>query len=104
MIGDSHLVSIGLPVFNGAQFLTEAIESILGQSYRNIELVLSDNASTDATPEICARSVTRDRRVRYSRLPENIGGLPNFNRVFSLATGKYFMWASHDDLLMPSYV
>jgi glycosyltransferase involved in cell wall biosynthesis len=104
MTGDSPLVSIGLPVFNGTQFLAEAIESILGQTHRNIELVLSDNASTDATPEICARFAAQDRRVQYSRLSENIGGLPNFNRVYTLATGKYFMWASHDDLLMPSYI
>ena len=104
MTGDLPLVSIGLPVFNGAQFLTEAIESILGQTYQNIELVLSDNASTDSTPEICARFAARDRRVRSTRLSENIGGLPNFNRVFSLATGRYFMWASHDDLLLPTYV
>jgi glycosyltransferase involved in cell wall biosynthesis len=109
MIGDLQaspnppLVSIGLPVFNGAQFLGEAIESILSQTYRNIELVISDNASTDATPEICERVASRDRRVRYSRLSENIGGLPNHNRVASLATGKYFMWSSHDDLLMPTY-
>jgi glycosyltransferase involved in cell wall biosynthesis len=76
----------------------------LSQTYRNIELTISDNASTDATPAICAHYASLDRRIRYSRLSDNIGAVPNHNRVFSLATGKYFMWASHDDLLLPSYV
>jgi len=98
------LASIGLPVFNGAQFLGEALEALLNQTYRNIEIAISDNASTDATPDICARYASLDRRIRYSRLSENIGGIPNHNRVFSLSTGKYFMWAAHDDLVLPSYV
>jgi glycosyltransferase involved in cell wall biosynthesis len=98
------LVSVGLPVFNGALFLEEALGALLNQSYENIEIILSDNASTDATPAICAKYAALDRRVRYSRLAENIGGVPNHNRVISLATGKYFMWASHDDLFEPSYV
>lgn len=101
---DQPLVSIGLPVYNGARFLGEALEALLNQTYSNIELIVSDNASTDATPEICSRVAAGDRRVRYSRLARNIGGIPNHNRVFSLATGKYFMWASHDDLVLPSYV
>ena len=98
------LVSIGLPVYNGAQFLEEALQSLLGQSCADIELIISDNASTDGTAAICARFAAADPRVRYSRLSENIGALPNHNRVFSLATGRYFMWASHDDLFLPNYV
>ncbi len=98
------LVSIGLPVFNGAQFLAESIESLLMQTYKNIKLIISDNASTDATPEICKRYGSLDSRLSYSRLSENIGGVPNANRVFSLASGRYFMWAAHDDLWKPTYV
>jgi glycosyltransferase involved in cell wall biosynthesis len=98
------LVSIGLPVFNGARFLGEALRALSNQSHANLEIIVSDNASTDATPEICASHAALDRRIRYSRLAENIGGIPNHNRVFSLATGKYFMWASHDDLVEDSYV
>lgn len=98
------LVSIGLPVYNGERFLAAAIDSLLGQSYRNLELVISDNASTDGTPEICRRYAGLDDRVRYSRLPENIGGVPNANRVFTLATGTYFMWAADDDVWLPTYV
>lgn len=98
------VVSIGLPVYNGAQFLEQALQSLLGQSFSDFELIVSDNASTDATAAICARFAAADPRVRYSRLSENIGALPNHNRVFSLATARYFMWASHDDLFLPSYV
>jgi glycosyltransferase involved in cell wall biosynthesis len=97
-------VSIGLPVFNGAVFLAVAIDSLLNQTYQNIELIISDNASTDATPEICKKYAAADRRVRYSRLTENIGGIPNHNRVFMLASGEYFMWASHDDIWQPTYI
>jgi glycosyltransferase involved in cell wall biosynthesis len=98
------LVSIGLPVFNGERFLAQAIESLLNQTYRHTELIISDNASTDATPDICKRYAAADARVRYSRLPENVGGVPNANRVFSLATGTYYMWASDDDVWDRSYV
>lgn len=98
------LVSIGLPVFNGERFLTQAVDSLLQQTYRNIELIISDNASTDATAEICNRYTAADGRVRYSRLPENIGGVPNANRVFSLASGTYYMLAADDDVWGPTYL
>ena len=103
-MSNEHKVSIGLPVFNGEQFLVHAIESLLNQTYRNIELIISDNASTDATPDICKRYASLDSRVRYSRLPTNIGGVPNAVRVFSLASAPYFMWAAHDDIWQPTYV
>jgi glycosyltransferase involved in cell wall biosynthesis len=98
------LVSIGLPVFNGERFLAEAVESLLDQTYRNIELIISDNASTDATADICRRYAAADSRVRYSRVPENIGGVPNANRVFTLASGTYYMLAADDDIWQPTYV
>jgi len=101
---DRPLVSIGVPVYNGAKYVRESLESIASQTYPNIEVVVSDNASTDATPDICAEFAARDRRFRHVRLPENIGGVPNHNHVFSLTRGKYFMWAAHDDLIAPSYV
>ena len=98
------LVSIGLPVYNGERFLAAAIESLLGQTYRNIELIISDNASTDSTSEICRSYASADPRVRYSRLAQNIGGVPNHNCVFASASGPYFMWSSHDDLWAPTYI
>jgi len=97
-------VSIGLPVYNGEQFLRESIDSILAQSYTDFELVISDNASTDATAEICQNYVKSDPRVKYFRNPENIGGFRNHNRVVELSSGEFFMWASHDDRRAPDFV
>lgn len=97
---DTHRprVSIGLPVYNGEQFLGEAIDSILNQSFTDFELILSDNASTDGTAEICRSRVCDDDRVHYHRFRENVGATRNFNRVVELARGDYFKWAAHDDV------
>ncbi len=97
-------VSIGLPVYNGVEYLRAAIDSLLVQTFSDFELVISDNASTDGTEAVCREIAARDRRVRYSRLPENIGGVGNHNHVASLATGTYFMWAASDDVWQPDYV
>lgn len=97
-------VSIGLPVFNGAEFLRRAIESILGQDYRDIELIISDNASTDDTAPICREAAGRDPRVRYHRNDRNIGAAGNYNKVFELARGEYFKWAAHDDECHPAMI
>lgn len=98
------LVSIGVPVFNGEKKLACALDSLLGQDYQNLEVIISDNASTDATPEICASYAQKDSRIRYYRSEKNLGAIWNFNRVFKLSGGKYFMWAAHDDQRNPSYV
>jgi glycosyltransferase involved in cell wall biosynthesis len=92
-------VSIGLPVFNGERYLASAIESILAQSFVDLELIICDNASTDATKAICLRYANRDQRVRYYRHERNLGAAANFNFSVELATGEYFKWAAHDDLL-----
>ena len=97
-------VSIGMPVYNGEQFIAEAIDSILSQSFGDFELVISDNASTDATQQICEEYAKREPRVRYSRLPENLGAARNYNRVFKMASGAYFKWAAHDDILHPEFL
>lgn len=97
-------VSIGLPVFNGEPHIQDAIDSLLGQTYPNFELIVSDNGSTDRTAEICSAYAIRDPRVRFFRNDTNIGGAKNFNRVFDLSCGKYFAWAAHDDLWHPSYI
>ncbi len=97
-------VSVGLPVYNGEKFLAQAIESILCQTYPDLELVLSDNASTDRTQQICESFAARDYRVRYHRSPMNIGASRNHNRVVELSRGEIFLWASHDDLFTPEYV
>ena len=97
-------VTVGLPVYNGEKYVDQAIESVLGQTYEDFELVISDNASTDRTEEICRTYADRDPRVRYVRLERNIGGSPNHNRVFELARGEYFMWIGHDDTRSPEYL
>ena len=97
-------VSIGLPVYNGENYLEEALEAILAQTFKSFELVISDNASTDRTEEICRTYADRDSRIRYYRNPENLGPAWNHNRVFELSTGEYFRWAAHDDLFAPSLI
>ncbi len=97
-------VSIGLPVYNGEAFLAEALDSLLAQTYRDFEIVISDNASTDATESICRERAARDARVRYVRSETNVGAMRNFNRVFELSRGEYFKWAAHDDVHDPEYL
>ncbi|MEP5764414.1 MAG: glycosyltransferase family 2 protein [Halieaceae bacterium] len=91
------LVSIGMPVFNGEEFIGEAIESLLSQSLTDLELLVSDNASTDNTVAIIESYVARDSRVVLYRQPENIGAAGNFSFVRDRSRGRYFMWAAHDD-------
>ncbi len=91
-------VSIGLPVYNGERYLSQALEAILAQTYPDFELIISDNASTDKTSEIVQEYAHKDTRIRYHRNEENLGAANNFNRVFDLARGAYFRWATADDL------
>ncbi|MGH7770052.1 MAG: glycosyltransferase family 2 protein [Candidatus Binatia bacterium] len=97
-------ISIGLPVYNGERFLAETLDSLLVQTYTEFELIISDNASTDRTEEICRRYAAKDQRVRYYRNSTNIGIGRNFNRVFELSTAEYFKWASADDLCKPGHL
>ncbi|MFQ3634122.1 glycosyltransferase family 2 protein, partial [Roseiflexus sp.] len=97
-------VSIGLPVYNGAQYLVKALDSLLSQTYDDFEIIISDNASSDATPDICREYAARDPRIRYVRNERNVGAAPNYNRVFELSCGKYFKWMAHDDMLEPTYL
>jgi glycosyltransferase involved in cell wall biosynthesis len=97
-------VCIGMPVYNGQKYVAAAIESILNQTFTDFELVVSDNASTDETPDICQAIAARDSRLKYSRLPENLGANHNYERVYRLGHGQYFKWAAHDDLLAPDFL
>jgi len=98
------LVSIGMPVYNGERFVHQAVESILVQDYENFELIISDNASTDSTGNICQRYADRDARIRYVRNETNLGASPNHKRVFEMARGDYFKWAAHDDECLPTFL
>lgn len=91
-------LTVGLPVYNGENFLAQALDSLLAQTFTNFELVISDNASTDSTEEICRSYAARDPRIRYIRQPRNLGGSPNQDFVFREARGALFKWAAHDDL------
>ena len=91
-------LSIGLPVYNGEKYLAEALDALLGQTYQDFELIISDNASTDGTERISREYEARDPRVRYIRQPRNIGCSPNHNVVFTESRGELFKWASDDDL------
>lgn len=97
-------LGLGMPVYNGEAFVAESIESILGQSFGDFELLISDNASTDATEEICRSYAGRDARIRYERQPANIGAGPNFNFVYEHTGGEYFKWVAHDDLHLPAFL
>lgn len=96
-------VSIGLPVYNGENYLEDAIQAVLKQTYNDFELIISDNASTDNTAVICQKYAAQDARIRYCPAELNQGAAWNFNRVFELARGKYFKWLAHDDLIAPTY-
>ena len=97
-------LSIGMPVFNGAKWIEGALESLLTQSFGEFELVISDNASTDATEEICRAAAAADSRVRYNRNSSNIGVLKNYDRAFELSKGEYFKWASCSDVCLDGFL
>jgi glycosyltransferase involved in cell wall biosynthesis len=97
-------ICVGLPVYNGQKYVGKAIESILDQDYKNFELIISDNASTDDTSYICKQYARADKRIRYWRNEANIGAGPNHNRVFELANAKYFKWTAHDDENHPEFL
>ncbi|PSF38668.1 glycosyltransferase family 2 protein [Aphanothece hegewaldii CCALA 016] len=92
------LVSIGMPVYNGESFLKNAIQSILEQTFQDFELIISDNASTDKTQEICRFYAAQDQRIHYYRNEQNMGAAWNQSQVVKLAKGDYFKWAHHDDI------
>lgn len=91
-------VSIGFTVYNGASRMRPALDSLLSQTYKNFELIISDNASTDDTERICREYAARDSRIRYIRQPKNINQIPNYVFVLREARSSYFMWAADDDI------
>lgn len=97
-------ISIGLPVYNGERYLQDCIESLLQQEYHDFELIISDNASTDGTAQICEQYVKKDLRISYSRNSSNIGAAPNFHRVFEQSRGTFFKWCASDDICHKSFL
>lgn len=97
-------VSIGLPVYNGENFISEAVDSVLNQTFTDFELIITDNASTDKTQKICEIYAAQDKRIKYVRNKKNLGAAPNFNLAFQLSAGKYFKWLAHDDTIASDYL
>ena len=100
----SPILSIGLPVYNREKFLRQSLDALLDQTFATFDLIISDNASTDGTEDICREYARRDERIRYYRNPSNIGAPRNFNRTFELSSTKYFKWATSDDLCGPQFL
>ena len=98
------ILSIGLPVWNGADKISAVIDSILSQPYSNFELIISDNDSSDGTGTVCQKYAETDNRIKYFRQEKNIGALKNFQFVLSKSMGMYFMWAAADDLRSSDYI
>ncbi len=94
-------ISVGMPVYNGEPYIGLAINSILDQTFEDFELIISDNASTDATEEICRDFAATDKRVVYNRNEENIGAAGNYNRLVDMAQADYFRWSNADDVVAP---
>ncbi len=100
-------VAFAVPVYNGANYLEQALDALRAQTETRWVAVVTDNASTDATPEIARRAASRDARIRYVRNEANLGANGNFNRsmALSVATGAPFVkWAAHDDRPHPGYL
>lgn len=98
------LVSIGFPTYNGAKKMRPSLESLLNQTYRNTEIIISDNASTDDTAEVCREYAARDSRIRYIRQRTNLTQGQNMRFVMQSARGEYFMLAADDDLWRPAFI
>lgn len=99
-LGDT-LVSVGLPVRNGVRTLETAIRSVLAQDHERLELVISDNASTDDTETLCRDLAATDSRILYHRQPRDVGILSNYIQAMHLAKGAFFKWMGDDDWLAP---
>ena len=95
-------VSIGMPAYNAERFVGRALASLLSQTFKDFELVISDDASSDLTGEICQEYAAKDARIRYIRQPSNLGQTQNFNFLLGQTHAEYFMWASDDDIWAPT--
>ena len=97
-------ISIGIPVYNGEKFICKCIESVLQQTHRNFELIISDNASTDSTSKICEEYLRKDNRITFVRQNKNMGQNWNFNFLLEKANGEYFVWVAADTFLLPEFI
>jgi glycosyltransferase involved in cell wall biosynthesis len=103
-VPERTLVSVGLPVRNAGPDVARVVRSVLAQDHADIELVISDNASTDDTADVCRELARADGRIAYHRQPENVGMLNNFVHAMRVARGSFFRWVGDDDWLEPGLV
>jgi len=101
---DIPLITIGMPVYNGDNFLKRRLNNILEQTFTNFKLIISDNASSDKTQNICEEYSRKDKRIHYVRQEKNMGILRNFNYVLQRAKSKYFVWAAVDDIWLSEFL
>ncbi len=101
---DRPRLSIGLPVYNGERYLPAALAGLLSQDFTDFELIISDNASTDRTEDMCRAFAATDSRIRYHRNQSNLGAAANYNNTVRMARGELFKWAAHDDVCLPGYL
>lgn len=104
MTADVPALTVAVPVFNGENYLRQALDSLLAQTYSDFDLLIVDNASTDTTPDIASEYGERDPRVRYHRNKSNIGAAANWFHALDLCATRYFKWAAHDDLYAPEFL
>ncbi|MBI2617110.1 glycosyltransferase [Candidatus Gottesmanbacteria bacterium] len=103
-INNKKLVSIGIPAYNGEPYIREALQSLVTQSYKHIEIIVSDDASTDATLSICKEFARKDKRIKILQSDKNRGAILNFRKVFNYTHGEYFMWGSNHDIWHKNFV
>ena len=96
---DTPLLSVGVPVYNGLPYLEQSLESLRGQDFGDLEIIVCDNASTDGTADLVRDLAVRDPRIRYVRNPTNLGASSNYNKAFGLSRGRYFRWTASDDFV-----
>ena len=99
-----NMISIGLPVYNGEQFLPKKFNSLLSQTFQNFEIIVSDNASTDTTKSICESFMKKDSRIKYFKQEKNLGVIANYNFVLEKANGEYFVWTAADDIMDTNFL
>jgi glycosyltransferase involved in cell wall biosynthesis len=97
-------VSLGVPLYNAERYLEGCLDALLAQDYQDFEIIVSDNASTDRTWEICQRYAAADPRFRLYQNPRNFGGHVNYARVAQLARGELFKWVAYDDVCLPEFL
>jgi len=101
---NQKILTVGFPIYNGEKFLKRRLDNILTQSYNNFLIIISDNASTDKTEQICKEYQKIDPRITYVKQTKNLGGINNFLWLINNSNTEYFVWAAADDIWSPDFL